>query len=168
MWDSVNLCFCDIGVHYNFCSQFYWDHNLQLEMSSSTRLSIHLRGLSNVEVGLLFGFTQLSKMENHQLILLLVWPWLQPLQTRTHKYSKHKLKKQTNTALMQMRHRLKYTVSNNLSPNTVNISLIFRGIKACFFWVEPNLTWTRSKISACSLSVSWERYFWMASFALGG
>lgn len=29
-------------------------------------------------------------------------------------------------------------------------------------------TWTRSKTSACSLSVSWERYFWMAIFALGG
>lgn len=30
------------------------------------------------------------------------------------------------------------------------------------------LTWTRSKMSTCSLSVSWERYFWMASLALGG
>lgn len=29
-------------------------------------------------------------------------------------------------------------------------------------------TWTRSKISACSLSLSWERYFWMAIFARGG
>lgn len=41
-------------------------------------------------------------------------------------------------------------------------------MQVCLPSSEPNLTWTRSKISACSLSVSWERYFWMASFALGG
>lgn len=33
---------------------------------------IYLRGLSDVEVGPLFGFTELSEVENHQLVLLLV------------------------------------------------------------------------------------------------
>lgn len=39
---------------------------------SSPGLSIHLRDLSDVEVGLLLGFAQLSQMQNHQLVLLLV------------------------------------------------------------------------------------------------
>lgn len=47
----------------------------------------YLRGLSNVEVGLLFGFTELSQMKNHKLILLLVWRRLQSLQKWMHKHS---------------------------------------------------------------------------------
>ena len=51
-------------------------------------LNIYLRGFSDVEVGLLFGFTELPQMEDHQLVLLLVWARLQSLRAWTHKHSK--------------------------------------------------------------------------------
>lgn len=99
----------------------------------------YLRCFSNMKMGPLFGFTQLSQMENNQLVLLLVRPWLQFLQ---HQH--------TNTQKPDTGTILHFCCKEKYPPP------------------QSPFTWTRSKISACSLSVSWDRYFWMASFALGG
>lgn len=101
-------------------------------------ITVYLRDLPNMEVGLLFGSTELPQMENHQLVLLLVRPGLQSLQTWTHKRSKQKEKTQGSAIMKRAEMPIQYlNAFKNLSLLIVaQLGEIFLDSQLCSGWIE--------------------------------
>lgn len=140
----------------------------------------HRRSFPDVHVGLLLSFAELAQVQNHQFVLLLVTDGLHFLLRKRE----HSRAEQPRSLVLSSERFIR--PEDKCKSSFPILLTLGMGILEAMEWnwkfsdrtrycslcfctgTVKSVTWTRSKMSACSLSVREERCLWMTSLARGG